>query len=99
MKFAIDAKWPRKISVEGNDSNNPGWKQDMLGAQALQCGYRSQATPIKVFTSGRLGEDILEFFKSGEAGVQRWINAALRIEAGRHLTGRPRVAGRTPVAV
>jgi len=66
----------------------------MLGAPILKRGRGPQASPTKVLTSVRLDADILEFFKSKGAGYQSRINAALRMEVERNLTGRPRAATR-----
>jgi len=70
----------------------------MLGAPMLKRGRGPQATPTKVLTSVRLDADILEFFKSKGTGYQSRINAALRMEVERNLTGRPRAATRKRVA-
>jgi hypothetical protein len=45
-----------------------------------------------------LDADILEFFKSKGAGYQSRINAALRMEVERSLTGRARTITRKLVA-
>ena len=71
----------------------------MLGAPMVKRGRGPQATPTKVLTSVRLDADILEFFKATGAGYQSRINAALRIEVQRNLTGRSRAITRKPVAV
>jgi uncharacterized protein (DUF4415 family) len=52
----------------------------MLGAPVLKRGRGPQSSPTKVLTSLRLDADILEFFKSKDAGYQLRINAALRAE-------------------
>jgi uncharacterized protein (DUF4415 family) len=52
-----------------------------------------------VLTSVRLDADILEFFKAQGRGYQSRINAALRMEVERNLTGRPRTTTRKRVAV
>ncbi len=98
MKHATTAKLPKKISAKVNDPDNPAWTEDMLGAPVLKRGRGPQAAPTKVLTSVRLDADILEFFKSKGAGYQSRINAALRTEVERNLTGRPRVATRKRVA-
>ena len=98
MKLATTAKLPKKTSAKVNDPDNPGWTEDMLGAPVLKRGRGPQATPTKVLTSVRLDADILEFFKSKGAGYQSRINAALRMEVERKLTGRPRAPTRKPVA-
>ena len=98
MKLATTAKLPKKTSAKVNDSDNPAWTEDMLGAPVLKRGRGPQATPTKVLTSVRLDADILEFFKSEGAGYQSRINAALRMEVERKLTGRPRAPTRKSVA-
>jgi uncharacterized protein (DUF4415 family) len=89
---------PKKISAKVNDPDNPAWTEDMLGAPVLKRGRGPQATPTKVLTSVRLDADILEFFKSKGAGYQSRINAALRMEVERNLTGRPKSTTRKRVA-
>lgn len=89
MKLATTAKLPKKTSAKVNDPDNPAWTEDMLGAPVLKRGRGPQATPTKVLTSVRLDADILEFFKSKGAGYHSRINAALRMEVERNLTGRP----------
>ncbi|WP_350296981.1 BrnA antitoxin family protein [Limnohabitans sp. Rim8] len=98
MKLTTTAKLPKKTSAKVNDSDNPAWTEDLLGAPVLKRGRGPQATPTKVLTSVRLDADILDFFKSKGAGYQSRINAALRMEVERKLTGRPRAPTRTPVA-
>ena len=98
MKLATTAKLPKKISAKVNDPDNPAWTEDMLGVPVLKRGRGPQATPTKVLTSVRLDADILEFFKSKGAGYQSRINAALRMEVERNLTGRPRATTRKRVA-
>lgn len=98
MKRATTAKLPKKISAKVNDPDNPAWTEDMLGAPVLKRGRGPQATPTKVLTSVRLDADILEFFKSKGAGYQSRINAALRMEVERNLTGRPKSTTRKRVA-
>ena len=98
MKLATIAKLPKKISAKVNDPDNPAWTEDMLGVPVLKRGRGPQATPTKVLTSVRLDADILEFFKSKGAGYQSRINAALRMEVERNLTGRPRATTRKRVA-
>ena len=98
MKLATTAKLPKKTSAKVKDPDNPAWTEDMLGAPALKRGRGPQATPTKVLTSVRLDADILEFFKSKGAGYQSRINAALRMEVERKLTGRPRATTRKNVA-
>jgi uncharacterized protein (DUF4415 family) len=60
----------------------------MLGAPVLKRGRGPQTAPTKVLTSVRLDADILEFFKAQGRGYQSKINAALRMEVERNLTGR-----------
>lgn len=98
MKLATTAKLPKKTSAKVNDPDNPAWTEDMLGAPVLKRGRGPQAAPTKVLTSLRLDADILEFFKSKGAGYQSRINAALRMEVERNLTGRPRTTMRKRVA-
>ena len=98
MKLATTAKLPKKTSAKVNDPGNPVWTEDMLGAPVLKRGRGPQAAPTKVLTSVRLDADILEFFKSKGAGYQSRINAALRMEVERNLTGRPRATTRKRVA-
>ena len=98
MKLATTAKLPKKTSAKVNDPDNPAWTEDMLGAPALKHGRGPQATPTKVLTSVRLDADILEFFKSQGAGYQSRINAALRVELERNLTGLARATTRKRVA-
>ena len=98
MKLATTAKLPKKTSAKVNDPNNPAWTEDMLGAPVLKRGRGPQAAPTKVLTSVRLDADILEFFKSQGAGYQSRINAALRMEVERNLTGRPSATTRKRIA-
>ena len=98
MTRATTAKLPKKTSAKVNDPDNPAWTEDMLGAPVPKRGRGPQATPTKVLTSVRLDADILEFFKSKGAGYQSRINAALRMEVERKLTGRPRAPTRKSVA-
>ena len=98
MKLATTAKLPKKTSARVNDPDNPAWTEDMLGAPVLRRGRGPQTAPTKVLTSVRLDADILEFFKSKGAGYQSRINAALRTEVERNLTGRPRTTTRKRVA-
>jgi len=98
MKLATTAKLPKKTSAKVNDPDNPAWTEDMLGAPVPRRGRGPQAAPTKVLTSVRLDADILEFFKSKGAGYQSRINAALRMEVERNLTGRPRATTRKRVA-
>ena len=98
MKLATTAKLPKKTSAKVNDPDNPAWTEAMLGMPVLKRGRGPQAAPTKVLTSVRLDADILEFFKSKGAGYQSRINAALRMEVERNLTGRPRTATRKRVA-
>lgn len=98
MKLATTAKLPKKTSAKVNDPDNPAWTEDMLGAPVLKRGRGPQAAPTKVLTSVRLDADILEFFKSTGAGYQSRINAALRLEVERNLTGRPRQTTRKRIA-
>ncbi len=90
MKLATTAKLPKKTSAKVNDPDNPAWTENMLGAPVLTRGRGSQVAPTKVLTSIRLDADVLEFFKSKGASYQSRINAALRMEVERNLTGRPR---------
>ena len=90
MKLATTAKLPKKTSAKVNDTDNPAWTEEMLGAPVLKRGRGPQATPTKVLTSVRLDADILEYFKSKGAGYQSRINSVLRMEVERNLTGRPR---------
>ena len=90
MKLATTAKLPKKTLAKVNDPDNPAWTEDMLGAPVLKRGRGPQTTPTKVLTSVRLDADILEFFKATGTGYQSRINAALRMEVERNLTGRPR---------
>ena len=98
MKLATTAKLPKKTSAKVNDPDNPAWTEDMLGAPVLKRGRGAQAAPTKILTSVRLDADILEFFKAKGAGYQSRINAALRTEVERNLTGRPRTTTRKRVA-
>jgi len=98
MKLATTAKLPKKTSAKVNDPDNPAWTEDMLGAPVLKRGRGPQAAPTKILTSVRLDADILEFFKAKGAGYQSRINAALRTEVERNLTGRPRTTTRKRVA-
>ena len=96
MKHAATVKLPKKTSAKVNDIDNPEWTEDMLGAPVLRRGRGPQASPTKVLTSVRLDADILEFFKAQGSGYQSRINAALRMEVERNLTGSPRVTTRKP---
>lgn len=98
MKLATTAKLPKKTSAKVNDPDNPAWTEDMLGAPVLKRGRGPQAAPTKILTSVRIDADILEFFKAKGAGYQSRINAALRTEVERNLTGRPRTTTRKRVA-
>ena len=98
MEHATTAKLPKKTSAEVNDPDNSAWTEGMLGAPVLKRGRGPQTTPTKALTSVRLDADILEFFKSKGAGYQSRINAALRMEVERKLTGRPRATTRKSVA-
>ncbi len=98
MKLATTAKLPKKTSAKVNDPDNPAWTEDMLDAPVLKRGRGPQSAPTKVLTSVRLDADILEFFKAKGAGYQSRINAALRTEVERNLTGRPRTTTRKRVA-
>ena len=98
MKLTTTAKLPKKTLARVNDPDNPAWTEDMLGAPILKRGRGPQAAPTKVLTSVRLDADILEFFKSTGAGYQSRINAALRMEVERNLTGRPATTARKRVA-
>jgi uncharacterized protein (DUF4415 family) len=89
---------PKKTSAKVNDPDNPAWTDEMLGAPVLKRGRGPQATPTKIFTSVRLDADILEYFKAQGSGYQSRINAALRSEVERNLTGRPRATTRKRVA-
>ena len=99
MKLATTAKLPKKTSAKVNDPDNPAWTEDMLGAPVLKRGRGPQTTPTKVLTSVRLDADILEFFKATGTGYQSRINAALRMEVERNLTGRPRPTTHKRVAM
>ena len=98
MKLATTAKLPKKTSAKVNYPDNPAWTEDMLGAPVLKRGRGPQAAPTKVLTSVRLDADILEFFKAQGSGYQSRINAALRMEVERNLTGLPRATTRKRVA-
>ena len=98
MKLATTAKLPKKTSAKVNDPDNPAWTEDILGAPVLKRGRGPQAAPTKILTSVRLDADILEFFKAKGAGYQSRINAALRMEVERNLTGLPRTTTRKRVA-
>ncbi len=98
MKLATTAKLPKKTSAKVNDPDNPAWTEEMLGAPVLKRGRGPQAAPTKILTSVRLDADILEFFKAKGAGYQSRINAALRMEVERNLTGRPRTTTRKRIA-
>ena len=98
MNPATTAKLPKKTSGEVNDSDNPAWAEDMLGAPALRRGRGPQAAPTKVMTFVRLDAEILAFFNATGAGYQPRINVALRTEVERHLTSRPRTTTRRRVA-
>ena len=98
MKLATTAKLPKKTSAKVNDPDNPAWTEDMLGAPVLKRGRGPQAAPTKILTSVRIDADILKFFKAKGAGYQSRINAALRTEVERNLTGRPRTTTRKRVA-
>ena len=98
MKLATTAKLPKKTSAKVDDPDNPAWTEDMLGAPVVKRGRGPQATPTKVLTSVRLDADILDYFKSKGAGYQSRINAVLRMEVERNLTGRSRAATRKRVA-
>jgi uncharacterized protein (DUF4415 family) len=97
MKLATTAKLPKKTSAKVNDPDNPAWTEDMLGTPVLKRGRGPQTAPTKILTSVRLDADILEFFKAKGAGYQSRINAALRTEVERNLTGRPRTTTRKRV--
>ena len=94
MKLATTAKLPKKTSAKVNDLDNPAWTEDMLGAPVFKRVRGPQTTPTKVLTSVRIDADILEFFKAKGAGYQSRINAALRTEVERALTGRPEATRR-----
>ena len=98
MKLATTTKLPKKTSAKVNDPDNPVWIEDMQGAPVLKRGRGPQFAPTKVPTSARLDFDILEFFKLKGAGYQSRINAALRMEVERNLSGRPRTTTRKRVA-
>jgi len=98
MKLATTAKLPKKTSAKVNDPDNPAWIEDMLGEPVLKRGRGPQAAPTKVLTSVRLDADVLEFFKAQGAGYQSRINAALRMEVERNLSGRPSPTTRKRVA-
>lgn len=94
MKLATTAKLSKKTSAKVNDPDNPAWTEEMLGAPVLKRGRGPQAAPTKVLTSVRLDADVLEFFKAQGRGYQSRINAALRMELERNLTGCPRTTTR-----
>jgi uncharacterized protein (DUF4415 family) len=94
MKHVTTAKLPKKTSAKVTDPDNPAWTEDMLGAPVLRRGRGPQLAPTKVLTSVRLDADILEYFKAQGSGYQSRINAALRLEVERNLTGRPRATTR-----
>ena len=98
MKLATTDKLPKKTSAKVNDPDNPAWTEDMLGAPIFKRGHGPQAAPTKILTSVRLDADILEFFKAKGAGYQSRINAVLRTEVERNLTGRPRTTTHKRVA-
>ena len=98
MKLATTAKLPKKTPSKVIDPDNPAWTEDMLGASVLKRGRGPQTAPTKILTSVRLDADILEFFKAKGAGYQSRINAALRTEVERTLTGRPSTSTRKRVA-
>ena len=98
MKLATTAKLPKKTSAKVNDPDNPAWTEGMLGEPILKRGRGPQTSPTKVLTSVRLDADILDFFKAQGSGYQSRINAALRMEVERNLTGRPRATTRKRVA-
>ena len=100
MKNVTTAKLPKKTSAKVNDSDNPAWTEGMLGAPVFRRGRGRgpQAAPKKILTSVRLDADILEFFKAQGSGYQSRINAALRMEVERNLTGRPKATTRKRVA-
>jgi uncharacterized protein (DUF4415 family) len=94
MKLATTAKLPKKTSAKVNDPDNPAWTEDMLDAPVIKRGRGPKAAPTKITTSGRMGADILEYFKSQGAGYQSRINAALRMELERNSNGRPKTSTR-----
>ena len=98
MKTATTAKLPKKTSAKVDDPDNPAWTEDMLGAPVVKRGRGPQIAPTKVLTSVRLDADILQFFKAQGSGYQSRINAALRMEVERNLTGRSRTTTRKRVA-
>ncbi len=98
MKLATTAKLPKKTSARVNDPDNPAWTEDMLGTPVLKRGRGPQTAPTKILTSVRLDADILEFFKSQGSGYQSRINAALRMEVNRNLTGPPKTTTRKRAA-
>ena len=60
MKLATTAKLPKKTSAKVNDTDNPAWTEDMLGAPVIKRGRGPQTYPTKILTSVRLGADSLE---------------------------------------
>jgi len=53
------AKLAKKTSAKVNDSDNPAWTEDMLGAPVIKPGRGPQAAPTKILTSPRLRADSL----------------------------------------
>ena len=98
MKTATTAKLPKKTSAKVDDPDNPACTEDMLGAPVVKRGRGPQVAPTKVLTSVRLDADVLQFFKAQGSGYQSRINAALRMEVERNLTGCPRTTTRKRVA-
>ena len=59
--WATTAKLPKKTSEKVNDSDNPAWTEDMLGAPVIKRGRGPHAAATKILTSVRLDSDILEY--------------------------------------
>jgi len=60
MKLTNTAKLPKKTSAMVNDTDNPAWTEDMLGAPVIKRGRGPQTDPTKILTSVRLGADTLQ---------------------------------------
>ena len=56
--WATTAKLTKKTSEKVNDSDNPAWTEDMLGAPVIKRGHMPPRQ--KILTSVRLDSDILE---------------------------------------
>lgn len=88
MKRAITLKPPKSRSAKPLDRDNPPWSEEKLGPPLLRRGRGPQKAPTKVATTIRLDRDVLEFFRSTEAGYHTRINDALRAIIKRDLTSR-----------